>query len=634
MKAFAIAAAAVLWMTALPVPATAADDVFFDDFSGTQLDSSKWLIAEKNWGGIVADEDGMPVDYNGGVRAQNVSLSDGRLILTGYGNLYEGNVRGINRDGTERADGKRCGAAIATRDYFGSGSYEIRAKIAPEIGCCSAMWTFEYEYNYRDGNLSEVNHEIDIEFPGRDQYDKPSLNDAYCTTWVTEHDYRTHSVNCGAQADGQFHNYRFDWHTGSDTEKPRVDFYFDDELLYTNEAFIPTNESRFWLGLWFPNGWAGRPDFDTAVFEIDWAKITPFHEPGDTPQHETHASDGWNVPPDLPHGWLLWHSYSNYAAMDSSLFLRAPDGTVQEICGDFIHAMNGSFGRSPNEIVFMAIDRAADEWDIFRRQNGKITNLTQNSGFRNEDPKWSPDGRQIVFKRGRWDSTADDFRYDLALLDPDTGTVTMLTDDAAEQAMPCFSPDGKSVFYTEYSGGIGSVQRMNLSTRKAETIYSETGVNAYYPIASGNLLYFTAWHSAENRCDRILQYDGQRVTEMPFDSPDYDCSDAGPAEDGMFFSSTKNGFYDLYYFDGKKVGSLQEINSSKNELGACYMPPVPGDVNADGICSDADVQVLTDWLLGKKNTVLRDAVAANINDDSFVDVSDLSRVKAISLRDD
>ncbi len=77
--------------------------VFYEDFSGNKLDTSKWLIAEKAWGG-----------NNGGVVAENVSVSDGFLKLEGHGDKYEGNVKGINKP-----DGKRTGAAIATKEYFG-----------------------------------------------------------------------------------------------------------------------------------------------------------------------------------------------------------------------------------------------------------------------------------------------------------------------------------------------------------------------------------------------------------------------------------------------------------------------------------------------------------------------------------
>ncbi|MDE5755154.1 MAG: glycoside hydrolase family 16 protein, partial [Oscillospiraceae bacterium] len=323
------------------------DDIFYDDFTGSRLDTNKWLIAEKNWGGTVT-ENGETVDYNGGVVSKNVAVRNGNLILTGLGDLYEGEQKGINRDGSQRQDGKRCGGAIATREYYASGSYEIRAKIAPVLGCCSAMWTFEYEEDYSGDYEKITNHEIDIEFPGRDDDDDFSLSHALCTTWITEEDYKTKSVNCGDQADGEFHTYRFDWHTGSDTETPRVEYYFDDVLTYTSYDYITTNESRFWLGLWFPKYWAGTPDFDTTEFVIDYVKITPFHESGDTQQHESYPDSGWaNPDAELPKGWLLWHSYSEYATLDSKLYLRTPDGSIKEISGDFIHAMNGSFGITP-----------------------------------------------------------------------------------------------------------------------------------------------------------------------------------------------------------------------------------------------------------------------------------------------
>jgi len=319
---------------AFPAPqARAQEDVFFEDFSGSSLDRESWLIAEKNWGGTVT-ENGVTQDYNGGVIHENVSLSGGNLVLTGLGSGYEGELRGIARDGSPRADGKRCGGAIATREYFGSGSYEIRAKIAPVLGCCSAMWTFEYEEDYSDG-LTITNHEIDIEFPGRDENDQLSLSHALCTTWTSEEDYLTRSPYCKDQADGEFHTYRFDWHTGSDTEEKRVEFYFDGELTYTSYDNVPTNESRFWLGLWFPKNWAGTPDFEQTEFLVDYVKITPFHESGDTQQHESYPDSGWyESPAELPKGWrLLWHSYTSYSALDSRLFLRSPSGETQEITG-------------------------------------------------------------------------------------------------------------------------------------------------------------------------------------------------------------------------------------------------------------------------------------------------------------
>lgn len=296
----AIVTAAVTAAAGITFPVTArpeqaaAEEVFFDDFSGNSLDRDKWLIAQKAWGG-----------QNAGVIPENVSVADGRLILEGHGDLYTGTQKGVTRDGTYINQTTRVGGAIATREYYGSGSYEVRAKVAPELGACSAIWTFEYEEYYKGeegykgtGSYYAVNHEIDIEMPGRpaSSHVNQSFNYALCNTWEGEKggEYTTNYTDIGyPQNDGQFHTYRFDWHTGDADQTKRVEFYFDGNLVYTSYKNIPTNEGRLWIGLWFPNGWAGSPAFDTTQFEVDYVKIVPFHEAGDTPQHETYGRTGW-----------------------------------------------------------------------------------------------------------------------------------------------------------------------------------------------------------------------------------------------------------------------------------------------------------------------------------------------------
>ena len=632
-RIIAVSLSAALF-TYAPFPATAEDkasEIFYEDFSGSSLDPDKWLIAEKNWGGTVT-ANGVTEDYNGGVIADNVTLRDGGLVLTGLGNNYDGELRGINRDKTRRADGKRCGGAIATREYYSSGSYEIRAKISPELGCCSAMWTFEYEENYSDDKLSIVNHEIDIEFPGRDDNNDFSLSHVLCTTWLTEDDYRTQSVNCGNQADGEFHTYRFDWHTGSDSEIARVEYYFDGVLKYTATDYIPTNESRFWLGLWFPKNWAGTPDFDQTEFVVDYVRITPFHESGDTPSHESYPDIGWSEKAELPKGWLLWHSYGKYSDLDSTLYLKDPEGKTESVSGDFIHAMNGSFGNSPEVFTFMAIDKDADEWDIFLSEGGRIINLTKNSGCRNEDPKWAPDGKNIVFKRGHWDSQKGDFVYDLALLNVKTHEITMLTSDTSEEAMPCFSSDEKFIYYAGYSDGIGSIYRIDVNSRRSEVIYEEESVTAYYPVAFGDELFFTKWYSAENHCDQIMRYDGRNVSFLPFDSDKYDCSDACPIGGSkIVFSSTMNGDYDLCYYDGRNISVLSEFSSERNELGADFFSYdeyiennyIMGDVNSDGKLSVADLVMFQKWLLGEPDINIQNWRLADLCRDEKLNMFDL-----------
>jgi hypothetical protein len=173
-----------------------------------------------------------------------------------------------------------------------------------------------------------------------------------------------------------------------------------------------------------------------------------------------------------------------------------------------------------------------------------------------------------------------------------------------------------------------------MASHKSETIYSEDGVTAYYPVVCGNNLYFTKWRSAENRCDQIMCYDGEKVSALPFDSADYDCSDACPlGGDKMVFSSTMNGSYDLYYYDGNSVSPLPELNSDKNELGASFFPyTVRGDVNADGELTAADLVLLQKRLLAVPDAELKDWQAADLCKDGRLDTFDLVQMRKELLK--
>jgi len=246
--------------------------------------------------------------------ADNVSVLDGRLFLEAHGDRYRGPVMGVKANGGLRVDGRRVGAAIATRQYFGSGRFEAHMKVCPRLGACSALWTLHYEEYYPDHERYQkkpaggdkyyaVNHEIDIELPGRPGPEKKdmSFQHALFNTFVGENEDESTAGYVRLdepQNDGRFHTYRFDWHTGAADQKKRVDFYIDDRLVRTCDTHVPDLPCRLWLGVWFPRDWAGDPNFDSERLEVSWVRITPFREAGDGQGTETFADDGWaRAPP-------------------------------------------------------------------------------------------------------------------------------------------------------------------------------------------------------------------------------------------------------------------------------------------------------------------------------------------------
>ncbi len=72
-------------------------------------------------------------------------------------------------------------------------------------------------------------------------------------------------------------------------------------------------------------------------------------------------------------------------------------------------------------------------------------------------PRWSPDGRSLVYSRWRRGG-----HRDIQLLDLKSGTVTSLTDDRALDMDPMFSADGRRVFFSSDRTGIFNLYALDL----------------------------------------------------------------------------------------------------------------------------------------------------------------------------
>lgn len=258
---------------------------------------------------------------------------------------------------------------FVTSQQYASGSYEIRAKVPKASGMVWAIWTFAGQQIFADrpesnkgGNLPNfskstalsklwidqsalpgsdlpqggqqlINAEIDIEIPAN----APQTFDPSQFPLQTVSKYNTMNMNAyrwtnGAGkgvyqnlwakkesgdflGDGEYHKYRFDWHTGDDEKgvKPAIHFYFDDAYVGTVDAMVPMIAGRLWATLWQPTNaestgaWNGMLDKSIcsgdAPYEeghcqyaevlVDYVKVTPFGEANDT--HMSQAFDQPNM---------------------------------------------------------------------------------------------------------------------------------------------------------------------------------------------------------------------------------------------------------------------------------------------------------------------------------------------------
>ncbi|MDS0524585.1 hypothetical protein NNC19_02770 [Clostridium sp. SHJSY1] len=296
-------------------------------------------------------------------------------------------------------------------------------------------------------------------------------------------------------------------------------------------------------------------------------------------------------PPNIS-GKMVYHTYSNYNDGDSQLYVfdfeKKENICISDKFKGVFNAMNGNFSSNGSEIVFMALKdrKEKDEWDIFiyNLETEKLTNLTKGNGLSDEDPKFSPDGKKIIFKQGHLDEAENKVDFNLVEMNLETEELKNLTDDIEEDSMPFYSANGESIYYARATGDKSSkICSINLGNEnEIRNIYVENGVYCYYPTIYKDTLYFSKDYSTTNKSDVIVKMDlnTKEITIPDFNSSEYDCSDAyAISEQYIIISSTKpdgKGGYDLYIADVEtgKLWSMNlfghGINNEKHQLGASY----------------------------------------------------------------
>ena len=250
----------------LPQVSLDLENAIFDDFLHG-VDYDRWIIGNGAWG-----------NGNGGVIPDNVFFTeDGILLLRGNGEFYaKGEVKGV---GTLK-DGRNTGSVIISKFLTKPGHYEVKMKPLPRLGACTAFWT----YTNRPSQIysENDNHEIDIELPGGKTNNAISFKNVLNTNYITEQmniskDVVISDITGGETInlnDGRFHTFGFDWYTDPEV----VIYYVDGKISAITDGFVPTLQSRVWLGNWFPNnaGFVGLSKFETDYMMVDWFKYIPF----------------------------------------------------------------------------------------------------------------------------------------------------------------------------------------------------------------------------------------------------------------------------------------------------------------------------------------------------------------------
>jgi Tol biopolymer transport system component len=217
-----------------------------------------------------------------------------------------------------------------------------------------------------------------------------------------------------------------------------------------------------------------------------------------------------------------------------------------------------------------------DAWDVYLwtvDSRAKPVNLTERLGTRDEDPRFAPDGKRIVFKHDG----------EIRIMDLTNRQIQSIPFGGAkaERSMPMFTPDGKHVVYAEGARKDMDLFSIDVADGTRRPLAIEPEIQEYFPVPlDAKTCLYVRWTSRTDHHDQVWvgSLDGRTRRPLPFNQPASNSSDPYLIDDRLVvFSSTRpggQGGYDLYLGD-REDGSIWSlsplgVNSPQEELGVCY----------------------------------------------------------------
>lgn len=157
------------------------------------------------------------------------------------------------------------------------------------------------------------------------------------------------------------------------------------------------------------------------------------------------------------------------AAMIAAGLLVVLAGTAREADATF-PGTNGKIAFASDRTSGEGVDNPEGDFEIFtmNRDGSGLTQLTENAAL-DFDPEWSPDGERIAFQSDR------DFFSDIFVMNADGTEETQVTDNRAFDRGATFSPDGERIAFVSDQDGPTNIYAMD-ADGKGQVRLTDNGV--------------------------------------------------------------------------------------------------------------------------------------------------------------
>jgi hypothetical protein len=198
----------------------------------------------------------------------------------------------------------------------------------------------------------------------------------------------------------------------------------------------------------------------------------------------------------------------------------APPTATLESQGVAAVAPTAASEATPGEIAYMAKAESGSYWDLYVMQADGLDSvrLTQNAAD-NTGPSWSPDGDRLAFVSDR------DGNREIYVMAADGTDPVNLTQDPAEDWTPTWSPDGTQIAFASFRDGNWEIYVMSSDGTDPQRITNSASADyapAWSPV--GDTIAFVSDRSG-NLDIFLMTPDGTDLTPLTTD----DATDQAPA---------------------------------------------------------------------------------------------------------
>jgi Tol biopolymer transport system component/DNA-binding winged helix-turn-helix (wHTH) protein len=239
-----------------------------------------------------------------------------------------------------------------------------------------------------------------------------------------------------------------------------------------------------------PNGFAWTPDGREIVFTMSSAgraSLWRASVSGTTPERLAAAGDKVCEPVISRQGDRL--AYTQYSDDYNIWRFEAPSslgrtGAPTNLIPSTFYDTSPRYSPDGKKIVFKSARSGNSEIWVCESDGSNPIKLTSFGGPDNGSPRWSPDGRQIAFD-GRVEGS-----FDIYVINASGGKPRRLTMESTAEARPSWSHDGQWVYFSSNRSGTWQIWKTPAAGGQAVQVTQQGGFEAFES-TDGKSLYYT-----------------------------------------------------------------------------------------------------------------------------------------------